>query len=86
MRAAIKPRILQFFACCSLLVAAGSAPAQGQCAMCKASAESLSKEGQRTINRAVYTLLIPPVGIGILGVSWALRYGRKRDEEQEADL
>jgi hypothetical protein len=59
------------------------APAFGQgCAMCYSSAVAASKDGQRAINKGVLVLLVPPVGFMSLGVGLALRYGKKRDREQ----
>ena len=55
--------------------------AQG-CAMCYSSAQATTKDGQRTINKAVIVLLIPPVGFMALGIWMAQRYARKRDQEQ----
>ena len=59
-----------------------AAPAFGQCAMCYMSAQALNKDGQQAINRGVIVLLVPPVGIMSAGVGMAIRYGKKRDEEQ----
>jgi len=61
---------------------AGSALAQS-CAMCYSTARAVTKEGQRAITRGVVVLLLPPVGFMTVGVSLALRYGKKRDEEEE---
>ena len=62
----------------------GAAPAFSQgCAMCYSTAKSVAKDGQRAINRGVIVLLIPPVGFLTLGVGAALRYGKKRDEDDE---
>jgi hypothetical protein len=51
--------------------------------MCYSNATGTTKEGQRAISRGVVVLLVPPVGFMTLGVGMALRYGKKRDEEQE---
>jgi hypothetical protein len=66
-----------------LLLLLGAAPAFGQgCAMCYSSAKSASKDGQRAISRGVLILGIPPVSFLTVGVGLALRYGKKRDEDQ----
>jgi len=58
-------------------------PAFGQdCAMCYSSAKGTSKEGQNAISRGVLVLLLPPVGFMTLGAGLAVRYSRKRDQEQ----
>jgi hypothetical protein len=62
---------------------AGPAFAQG-CAMCYSNASGTTKEGQRAISRGVVVLLVPPVGFMTLGVGMALRYGKRRDEEQDS--
>ena len=68
----------------ALLLALWGLPALGQgCAMCYSTAAAASKDGQRAINKAVFVLLVPPVGFMTLGVGIAIRYGKKRDEEKD---
>lgn len=63
-----------------LLLWAGPAFGQG-CAMCYSSAAASTKEGQNAISRGVLVLLLPPVGFMTLGAGLAIRYSRKRDQE-----
>ncbi len=58
--------------------------AQG-CAMCYSTASATSKDGQKAISKGVAVLVAPPLGVMTLGVGLALRYGRKRDQEQNLD-
>ena len=64
-----------------LLLWAGPAFGQG-CAMCYSTAAAASKDGQHAINRAVIVLLVPPVGFMTIGIGMAVRYSKKRDQEQ----
>jgi hypothetical protein len=68
---------------CALMLGLWAAPALGQgCAMCYSTAAAASKDGQRSINRAILVLLVPPLGFMTAGIGWAFRYGKKRDREQ----
>jgi len=64
-----------------LVLWAGPAFGQG-CAMCYSTAAAAGKDGQHAINRAVIVLLVPPVGFMTVGIGLAVRYSKKRDEEQ----
>ena len=66
----------------AVFLLAWTAPAFAQgCAMCYGAAQATTNEGQRSINKAVIVLLIPPAGFMTLGIWMAQRYARKRDLE-----
>ena len=63
-----------------------TAPALAQgCAMCRANAKATPKEGQRAINRAIFLMMLPPIGALTLGTGLVLRYARRRDQENEGE-
>jgi hypothetical protein len=68
------------------ILAIGITPAFAQgCAMCQANAKATPKEGQRAINRGIFVMLAPPVAIMVFGFGFAIRYGKRRDRENDDD-
>jgi hypothetical protein len=66
------------------IIGPGVAPAFSQaCAMCYSTARSTPKDAQRTINRAIFVMLVPPLAAMTFGVGAAFRYGKQRDQEKE---
>ena len=65
-----------------LLMWAAPAFSQG-CAMCYSSAKGTTKEGQKAITRGVLVLQFPPLAFMTLGAGMAVRYSKKRDEDNK---
>jgi cytochrome c-type biogenesis protein CcmH/NrfF len=77
----MKPRL----ATLAIFLMLWAVPAFSQgCAMCYSTAKAVTRDGQNAISRGVLVLLIPPVAFMTLGAGMAVRYSRKRDQEQES--
>jgi len=67
-----------------LFAALANLPALAQgCAMCRANARATPKEGQKAINRAIFLMMLPPIGAVTLGTGLVVRYARRRDREND---
>jgi hypothetical protein len=49
--------------------------------MCYFTAKATPAEGQRALNRAIFVMLAPPLGIMVFGANFVFRYARRRDQE-----
>ena len=63
-----------------LMLWAAPAFCQG-CVMSYSSAATLPKDGQRAVNKGVFVLLLPPVGLMTVGGWLAFRHSKNRDLE-----
>ena len=70
----------------AVLLMLWAAPAFSQgCAMCYSTAKAATKDGQTAISRGVLVLLVPPVAFMTVGAGMAVRYSKRRDQEQSRE-
>ena len=51
--------------------------------MCRANAKATPKDAQRAINRAIFIMILPPIGAVTLGTRFIIRYAKRRDHETD---
>jgi hypothetical protein len=66
------------------LMVCGAVPVKAQCAMCSATVETNSQNGNKTTNGLnngiMYLLAAPYLAVGIVGYIWYKKYRRKNVE------
>ena len=68
------------------LLGAAAPAASAQCAMCAQGASQASQRSQKGITRGVIFLLVPPVGIMGAFIAFAVRAGRKKEDQPSLRL